>query len=198
MQVPLQHSVFEAHVVPLGLQQTPDVHGQPEQQSVPVTHAPPRLEQPHIFVAPLHTPPQQSVVVLQAPVVMQPHLPKELQTPLQQSAERPQVAPSAEQAHVWVCELHAVPPQHCPSAVQALPVLMQHVPRGQTSPAQQSRSIVHCTFGMPHPQSCVAKLQTPLQQLLPPPPPHDMPSAAHVPHVPLARQTTLGPGQQSE
>jgi len=196
---PLQHSEAEAQVVPAGLQQRPEVpHGQPEQQSAPVAHAAPRLEQPHACVAPLHRTPQQSVVVLHAPLVMQPHLPNELQVPLQQSAERPQVAPSAEHAQAWVIELQVPPPQHCPSAVQALPVLMQHVPRGQTSPVQQSRSIVHITPVVPHPQSCVAKLQTPPQQLFPPPPPQDMPSGAHWPQVPLARQTTFAPGQQSE
>ncbi len=196
---PLQHSAFVAQVAPVGKQQRPEVHGTPEQQSAPVAHAAPRLEQPHACVAPLHTtPPQQSVVVLHAPLVTQPHLPNELQVPLQQSAERPQAAPSAEHAQAWVIELHAPPPQHWPSAVQALPVSMQHVPRGQTSPAQQSRSIVHWTPVVPHPHSCVAKLHTPLQQLFPPPPPHDVPSGAHVPQVPLARQMTFVPGQQSE
>jgi hypothetical protein len=56
------------------------------------------------------------------------------------------------------------------------PSFVQHLPKGQTSPVQQSPSIVHWTPGAPQPHICVAKLHTPLQQLPLPPPPQDVPS----------------------
>jgi hypothetical protein len=155
----------------------------PEQQSVVVAQAPPTAEQPQVCVPPLHRPPQQSFGRVQAPVVMQPQVCIELQTtPPQQSAVRVQAAPAEAQPHCEVVELHA-PLQHWASAVHPWPSFEQHVPRGQTSPVQQSLSIVHRTPAAPQPQSCVAKLHTPLQQLAPPPPPQDWPSGWHVPQV---------------
>jgi hypothetical protein len=134
-----------------------------------------------MWVPALHGPKQQSAAVVHAPAPMQPHVPIGLQTtPLQQSAERVHAAPIAAQPQCVVAALQT-PPQHWASAVQATPSFVQHLPRGQISPVQQSPSIVHWTPGAPQPHVCVEKLHTPLQQLALPPPPHDVPSGWHVP-----------------
>jgi hypothetical protein len=183
LQLPVQHSDGEAHVVPVGLQHVfaaPQVH--PEQQSVPVAQDPPSREQPHACVPPLHTPPQQSVAVLHAPLVTQPHVCCELQTtPTQQSAPRVQVPPVIKQPHVELVELHT-PVQHWPSTVHACPSGAQHFPRGQSPPLQQSPSTWQATPAAAQPHRPVARSQMPLQQFWAPPP-QAVPSAWHVPQV---------------
>jgi hypothetical protein len=79
---------------------------------VVVAQAAPTAEQPHVWVPPLHSPPQQSVDVLHAPVATQPQVPIELHTtPLQQSAVRVHALPIAAQPQCDVFELQT-PPQH--------------------------------------------------------------------------------------
>jgi hypothetical protein len=202
LQVPLQHSVGEAHVVPVDLQHffTVGSHGQPEQQSAVVAQTAPRSEQPHVPVPPLHTTPQQSFEFAHGPVVMQPHFFCELQgVPTQQSAPRVQPAPVVPQPHVEVARLHT-PEQQSPSAVHPFPSGAQHLPKGQAPPLQQSASTWQATPGMAQPHSPVARLQLPVQQLRAETA-QGCPSGWHVPQtidVPVSRQSRPEPLQQSE
>jgi len=192
------------HACPVALQQfllAPQVR--PLQQSAPLLHAMPTVEQPHAPVPALHTPVQQSAAALQdVPLAMQPHLLVELQKGFgpQQSPVVLQLCPVPPQPQVEVAELQTLV-QHWLAALQGCASSRQGVWQSpstpQVIPGQQSGSCPHGWFSFEQPHVSVMLLQTRLQQFAYDPP-HGAPSGWQVPQtssVPVSRQ--IRPSQQS-